>query len=243
MGEGHALATRAVTQDRLQDWIANRIKAKRVVILLDTCESGALIGGHTAPRVGVSRAEAGVGRLHEATGRPVLTAAAAGKVAVEGYKGHGVFSYALLDALTNGDTNQNGVLELSELASHVQVLTPKIAQTVTILVRNPSCKSRVSARAGRILRWWGAWPHTLCLLERSKPYFPLLARAGNHLTEAAEGFASALARRVDGRSRGASVSGLHRRERVHVHHSVSVLVGRSRKSSRHHGCCRGECIE
>ena len=33
-----ALKARAIGQDRLQDWIANRIKAKKAVILLDTCE-------------------------------------------------------------------------------------------------------------------------------------------------------------------------------------------------------------
>ena len=44
-GPGH-LAQRAIGQDRLQDWLANRIKAKRAIILLDTCESGALVAGH-----------------------------------------------------------------------------------------------------------------------------------------------------------------------------------------------------
>ena len=40
-----ALKTRAIGQDRLQEWIANRIKAKKAVILLDTWESGALTSG------------------------------------------------------------------------------------------------------------------------------------------------------------------------------------------------------
>ena len=72
-----ALESRAIGQDRLQDWIANRIKAKRVVILLDTCESGALVAGHTRSRIEGNTFEVGLGRLHEATGRPVLTAARA----------------------------------------------------------------------------------------------------------------------------------------------------------------------
>ena len=45
-----ALKARAIGQDRLQDWIANRIKAKKALILLDTCESGALTGGYTKSR-------------------------------------------------------------------------------------------------------------------------------------------------------------------------------------------------
>ena len=63
--------------------------------------------------------EAAIGRLHEATGRPVLTAAAEGKPALEGHEGNGVFTWALLDALKNGDRNGNGTIELSELVAHV----------------------------------------------------------------------------------------------------------------------------
>jgi hypothetical protein len=53
-----------------------------------------------------------IGLLHHATGRPVLTAAAAGQFAHEGLIGpsgerHGVFTWAVLDALRNGDTNGN----------------------------------------------------------------------------------------------------------------------------------------
>ena len=130
-GPGH-LARHAVGQDRLQDWLANRIKAKRALILLDTCESGALVAGHARSRTDVPASEAAVGRLHEATGRPVLTAAAAGQFAHEGLIGasgerHGVFTWAVLDALRKGDSNDNGTIELSELVRHVQSVVPKIA--------------------------------------------------------------------------------------------------------------------
>ena len=37
-----ALSKLAIDQARLQDRIANRIKAKKALILLDTCESGCL---------------------------------------------------------------------------------------------------------------------------------------------------------------------------------------------------------
>jgi WD40 repeat protein len=127
-----ALATRAIGQDKLQDWIANRIKAKKAVILLDTCESGALTNGYAHSRVDAPASEAGVGRLHEATGRPVLTAAAAGQYAHEGViagtgERRGVFTWAVLDALKNGDTNGDGYIQLSELVAHVQSKVPGIA--------------------------------------------------------------------------------------------------------------------
>jgi hypothetical protein len=56
-----------------------------------------------------------------------LTAAASGRAAFEGYKQHGVFTWALLDALRNADTNANGTIELSELVAHVQATVGKIA--------------------------------------------------------------------------------------------------------------------
>jgi WD40 repeat protein len=127
-----SLVDGAIGQDQLQDWLANRIKAKRALILLDTCESGALIAGHTSSRVDAPASEAAVGRLHEATGRPVLTAAAKGQSAWEpggraSGENHSVFTWALLDALRKADTNGNGLIELSELVGHVQSVVPRIA--------------------------------------------------------------------------------------------------------------------
>jgi len=40
---------------------------------------------------------------------------------------HGYFSSAVLDALRNGDTNGNDLIELSELVAHVQAVVPKVA--------------------------------------------------------------------------------------------------------------------
>jgi uncharacterized caspase-like protein len=111
-----SLRERAIGQDRLQDWVANRIKAKKAILLLDTCESGALVGGYARSRTDVPASEAAIGRLHEATGRPVLTAAAEGKPAFEGCEGHGVFTWALLDALKNGDKpTETGVTQAGKL--------------------------------------------------------------------------------------------------------------------------------
>ena len=67
---------------------------------MDACEAGALIAGHTSSPTSTPLSEAAIGRLHEATGRPVLPATAAGQFALEGYQGHGVFTFAVLDALS-----------------------------------------------------------------------------------------------------------------------------------------------
>jgi hypothetical protein len=118
-----SLQAHAIGQERLQDWIANRIRAKKGLILLDTCESGALTGGYTKSRTEGKATETAVGRLHEATGRPVLTAASPGKRAYENYKGHGVFTYAILEALRKkGDGN----ISVTELAEHVEKRVPEL---------------------------------------------------------------------------------------------------------------------
>ena len=122
-----ALATRAIGQERLQDWAANRIKAKKALILLDTCQSGALTGGYTHSRVDVPASEAAIGRLHEATGRPVLTAASEGKPAFEGRHGHSVFTAALIDALHNAGTDESGAIRISDLAAYVEENVPKLS--------------------------------------------------------------------------------------------------------------------
>ena len=56
----------------------------------------------------------------------MLTAAATGKPAFEGYKGHGVFTYALMEALHKGDSNNNGKIELTELVAHVEKRVPEL---------------------------------------------------------------------------------------------------------------------
>ncbi len=122
-----ALKARAVGQFALQDWIVNRIKARKALILLDTCESGALTSGYLRSRVDGPASEAGVGRLHEATGRPVVTAAAQGQSALEFHDiKHGIFTAALIDGLRNAHADQDGVIMLSSLVAHVQQLVPKL---------------------------------------------------------------------------------------------------------------------
>ena len=78
-----ALAAGAIDQLKLQEWIANRIRAKKALILLDSCESGALTAGYSRSRFDGPASDAAIGRLHEATGRPVLTAAGLGQAALE----------------------------------------------------------------------------------------------------------------------------------------------------------------
>jgi len=68
----------------------------------------------------------------------MLAAAAEGTPAYEGYEGHGLFTWAVLDALKNGDRNGNGFIEL---VAHVQDQVPRIAVKL-----NGSGRAAVAAR-------------------------------------------------------------------------------------------------
>jgi WD40 repeat protein len=125
-----ALKAHAIDQLKLQDWIANRVKAKKALILLDTCESGALTNGYLRSRVDGPASDASIGRLQEATGRPVLTAAAQGQSAIELEDiEHGIFTAALIDGLRHAQAGQNGDVMLSSLVNYVEDIVPKLVKS------------------------------------------------------------------------------------------------------------------
>lgn len=113
-----------INQDRWQEW-ASRIKAKKSVMIYDTCESGSLTGSRS---VDAAMAQsAAVERLTRAMGRTILSASTDDAPALEGYQGHGVMTWAMLDALGQGDTNGNSTIEVTELASFLDVKVPELS--------------------------------------------------------------------------------------------------------------------
>lgn len=108
-------------QDKFQAWFA-KVSARKSILLYDTCESGSLTGNVRGSdldeRLGA------LNRMARATGRTFLTATTDDAPAMEGYRGHGVFTYALLDALQNADVNKNGLIEVSELADYIDQKVP-----------------------------------------------------------------------------------------------------------------------
>jgi hypothetical protein len=69
-------------------------------------------------------------KLTHATGRATIAAAMANQPAVEGYKGYGVFTYTILQALRQADTtvgNSDGYTGLFEMAAYVNAHVPEIA--------------------------------------------------------------------------------------------------------------------
>ena len=101
------------------------VTANKSVILLDTCNAGAFSGV-------VSRGlgeKAAISKLVRATGRAVIMASTDKQAAYEGYKGHGVFTWTLIEALqgrADKTGNRDGIISINELAEFVMEEVPKI---------------------------------------------------------------------------------------------------------------------
>ncbi|MFC3182068.1 WG repeat-containing protein [Cypionkella sinensis] len=118
------IRAKGIDQDRWQEWAA-RVKAKKSVMIYDTCESGSLTGTRS---VDAAMAQsAAVERLTRAMGRTILSASTDDAPALEGYNGHGVMTWAMLDAMGQADTNGNATIEVTELASFLDVKVPEVS--------------------------------------------------------------------------------------------------------------------
>lgn len=115
---------------QLRDLLAG-VKAKKVLVLLDTCSAGTFsLSGQKplASRAGPEE-KAALDRLQRLSGRALLAATADEKMALEGEGGHGVFTYALLQGLTGtADRNKDGLVDVRELADHLDEHVPAITQ-------------------------------------------------------------------------------------------------------------------
>jgi len=112
-------------QDKFQAWLA-AIQARKSLLLYDTCESGSLTGASTRGSDFEERLGA-VNRMARATGRILLTATTDDAPALEGYRGHGVFTYAILDAFAHAAVKHDDLIEVSGLADYLDEKVPDIS--------------------------------------------------------------------------------------------------------------------
>ena len=122
-----AVKLRGMAQDQWQRWFAS-VPARKSVILFDTCDSGTLTGD--AGETQHLERNAANNRLSQATGRSILTASGGAEEALEGYHGHGLFTYELLDAMNQADGDRSGTIELNELAAYVYAQVSELSQKV-----------------------------------------------------------------------------------------------------------------
>ncbi len=99
----------------------SKIRAQKTLVMLDTCNSGAFIS--TGAR-GMTEKTA-IDRLSRATGQATIAASSDSQSAMEGYNGHGIFTFVILEGLSGkADTNNDGYVSLSELSSYAEEKVP-----------------------------------------------------------------------------------------------------------------------
>jgi caspase domain-containing protein len=90
----------------ISDIVRSRIKAKRTVILLDTCHSGAAIKGATGAMKDTSPSEEAMDRIRQGVGRAILTSSSPEEQSYEGKPyDNGYFTHFLLEALRHNNGN------------------------------------------------------------------------------------------------------------------------------------------
>ena len=167
-----AVLTQGIAQEQWQRWFAS-IPARKSVILFDTCESGTL-AGDVAQTKALEQSAAN-DRLAQATGRSIITASSGTQVAFEGYRGHGLFTYNLLDALERADSDGNGTIEISELATYVYSQVTTLSEQVFKKRQEPQIRIASSyplTKQGRVLA--GDFP---TLAQDASPTFQLAQTA------------------------------------------------------------------
>jgi uncharacterized caspase-like protein len=107
------------------------VRAQKSLVVLDTCNAGAALKLAALTR-GPADMKDAISRLMRATGRAVLAATTEKDVAFEGYEGHGVFTYALLQGLRRDadrperDGRRDGLITIDELSHYVLQEVPRI---------------------------------------------------------------------------------------------------------------------
>ena len=112
----------AFSQTDFEIGLAN-IQAMKTLVLLDTCNSGTYTEA-MASRGALQKTA--IYKLIRATGRATISASSGTQVALEGYKNHGVFTYAILEALKGGGFGGDNKLTVQELSAYVSDKVPDL---------------------------------------------------------------------------------------------------------------------
>lgn len=119
------LKTDAISKQELTALIAS-IPATKKLMIIDTCYAGAL-GNALAMTRGLDEQTA-MKILSRSVGTTVLAASTSTQEAVEGYQGHGLFSYVVAEGLAGkGDVDKNGFVSTLGLAHYVDAQVPELA--------------------------------------------------------------------------------------------------------------------
>lgn len=117
-----AVAKQGISMDNFKGFLAN-VNALKSLILLDTCNSGSFSEA-IASRGMVEKTA--ITKLTRAVGRATIVASSKNQVALEGFEGHGAFTWTILDGLKGEAADTSGRITINGLATYVEELLPKI---------------------------------------------------------------------------------------------------------------------
>ncbi len=120
---------------KLSAWFET-IPALKSIWIFDTCESGSAERMQAFRSRGAALDDAALQRLKEATGRTIFMAAGEQQAAIEGYRNHGVFTYALLEGFAKAGGGDQ--VQLYDIADYVRDRVPQLSRELK------SCEARGS---------------------------------------------------------------------------------------------------
>ena len=119
----------ALSQNSLKALLSN-IPAAKKLIVLDTCNAGKL--GDAIQMAMLTRGmseDTAFKVLSRAVGSTILSAANSQQEALEGYRGHGLFTYVLSEGLQGeADLDKDGFVKTTELANYIEDEVPDLAE-------------------------------------------------------------------------------------------------------------------
>lgn len=125
------LKTDAIDQSVFKEFIGN-IPATKKLIIIDTCNAGAL--GEAIQVAMLTRGmseDTAMKILSRAVGSTILSASTSMQEALEGYQGHGLFTYVLAEGLKGkADKGNTGYVKTTELADYVDNEVPPLAEKI-----------------------------------------------------------------------------------------------------------------
>ncbi len=125
------LKTDAINQSVFKKLISN-IPATKKLIIIDTCNAGAL--GEAIQVAMLTRGmseDTAIKILSRAVGSTILSASTSMQEALEGYQGHGLFTYVLAQGLKGkADRGNTGYVKTTELADYVDNEVPALAEKI-----------------------------------------------------------------------------------------------------------------
>ncbi len=133
------LRTDALTQGMLKEMVANVPSTKKLIVI-DTCNAGQMGKAMQAALLtrGMSE-ETAIKVLSRAVGSTILSASTSTQEALEGYKGHGLFTWTLTQGmLGKADKGGSGVVQTTELAAYVEGEVPDLAEKIFKHAQNPT---------------------------------------------------------------------------------------------------------